>query len=393
MKKLLFPLLIALLAGCASPPPPPVVVSRPRPVAPKPPAKKPPSPALEIDRSYSSKGQSSRVKFIIVHYTVSDTPRSLKTLTQDTVSSHYLLTDEPVPTVYGLVDETRQANHAGVSNWKNYTLINGSSIGIEIVNPGYVEGPNGRVYTPFPQAQIDKLIVLMKDIAARHQVPPENVLGHSDVAPQRKQDPGPMFPWVQLARAGLAQWPDAGRVAAGRALYEQQLPDMRWFQQKLAAHGYAVPRTGEIDEQTRVVISAFQMKYRPADFGGFPDAETAALLEAMNPTLPGAAPAVMPALPARVLPAPVAPAPIGPAPLRPAPITPAPVPAPVAPAPVAPAPVAPAPVAPAPVVPAPVAPPPVVPAPVAPAPVPVQPAMPAPAPVAQPPAVPAPVRP
>ncbi|HEX8479287.1 MAG TPA: N-acetylmuramoyl-L-alanine amidase, partial [Telluria sp.] len=283
MKKLLAPLLIALLAGCASPPPTaPVPLVRPRPVPPKPPAPAP-RPGPEVDRSYSSKGQSSRVKFIVVHYTVSDTPRSLKTLTQDVVSSHYLVTDEPVPVVYGLVDESRQSNHAGVSAWKNYTLLNGSSIGIEIVNPGFTEGPNGRVYYPFPQAQIDRVVALIKDIATRHQVPPENILGHSDIAPQRKQDPGPLFPWVQLARAGLVQWPDAARVAAGRALYEQQLPDIRWFQQKLAAHGYAVPRNGEIDEQTRLVISAFQMKYRPADFGGFPDAETAALLEAMNP--------------------------------------------------------------------------------------------------------------
>ena len=388
MKKLLVPLLVALLAGCASPPPPPVVVARPRPVPAKPPAK-PPVPGLEIDRSYASKGQSSRVKFIIVHYTVSDLPRSIKTLTQDVVSSHYLVTDEPVPVIYGLVDETRQANHAGVSSWKNYTLLNGNSIGIEIVNPGFVEGPNGRVYQPFPQAQIDKLIVLMKDIAARHQIPPENVLGHSDIAPQRKQDPGPMFPWAQLARHGLVQWPDAARVAAGRLLYEQQLPDIRWFQQKLAAHGYAVPRTGEIDEQTRVVISAFQMKYRPADFGGFPDAETAALLEAMNPTPPPPIPALTPQaapVPSGSAPLfrPVVPAPVPAAPVVPVPVAPAPV-VPVVPAPVAPAPVVPAPAVPAPVVPAPA------PAPLEPAPVPVEPA--APAPVTQPPAVPAPAKP
>jgi N-acetylmuramoyl-L-alanine amidase len=379
MKKLLVPLLIALLAGCASPPPPPPKpVPRTRPVPPKPPAK-PPAPTLEIDRSLASKGQSSRVKFIIVHYTVSDTPRSIKTLTQDTVSSHYLLTDDPDPVVFGLVDETRQSNHAGVSSWKNYTLLNGSSIGIEIVNLGFTDGPTGRLYYPFPQAQIDKLILLIKDIAARHLIPPENILGHSDIAPQRKQDPGPLFPWAQLARHGLVLWPDAGRVAAGRLLYEQQLPDARWFQQKLAAHGYAVPRTGELDEQTRAVIGAFQMKYRPTDFGGFPDAETAALLEAMNPTpapVPPVAPLVaplfvqpvpQPAVPApAVTPAPVVPMPVVPMPVVPAPVVPAPVvPAPVVPAPVVPTPV---PVVPLPPVEAPLAPAPAVPSPDAPAP-------------------------
>ena len=425
MKKLLAPLLIALLAGCASPPPPPQPAPRPRPVPPKPPAKPPATPGVEIDRSYSAKGQSSRVKFIVVHYTVSNTPRSLKTLTQDTVSSHYLLTDDADPVVYGLVDETRQSNHAGVSAWKNYTLINGNSIGIEIVNAGFTEGPNGRQYYPFPQAQIDKLIVLMKDIAARHQIPPENVLGHSDIAPLRKQDPGPMFPWAQLARHGLVLWPDAARVQAGRLLYEQQLPDARWFQQKLAAHGYAVPRTGELDEQTRTVISAFQMKYRPLDFGGFPDAETAAMLEAMNPTLPSAVPVAPPAVrpqsgvmaplfptqaqpapaaPARVIPAPVAPVPAAPAPVAPVRVIPAPVvPAPVAPAPAVPAqavpapvvpapPTAPAPAAPVPAAPVPAAPVPITPAPVAPTQVTPPPAQ-APAPVAPAPAAAAPVTP
>lgn len=393
MKNLLAPLLIALLAGCASPPPP---VARPRPAPAKAPAK-PPKPALEIDRSYAAKGQSSRVKFIIVHYTVSNLPRSLKTLTQDTVSSHYLLTDEPNPVVYGLVDETRQSNHAGVSAWKNYTLLNGSSVGIEIVNPGFTEGPNGRIYYPFSQAQIDKLIVLMKGIAARHQVPPENILGHSDIAPQRKQDPGPLFPWWQLAKHGLVQWPDAARVVAGRTLYEQQLPDVRWFQQKLATHGYAVPQSGVFDEPTRNVISAFQMKYRPLRFDGTPDAETAAMLEAMNPTplpLIPPTPTSAPLFTAPLVRPPVAPAPVIPAPVVPPPATPAPVvPAPVVPAPAVPAPVIPAPVipAPAPVVPLPATP---LPVPAAPAvPMPVVPAVPAPetpAPVVPAPAVPAP---
>ena len=400
MKKLLAPLLIALLAGCASPPPPPPPAPVPlkRPAPPKPPVQAAPRAGYEIDRSLAAKGQSSRVKFIIVHYTVSDTPRSIKTLTQDTVSSHYLLTDDADPVLYGLVDETRQSNHAGVSSWKNYTLLNGSSIGIEIVNAGFTDGPTGRVYHPFPQAQIDKLILLIKDIAARHQVPPENVLGHSDIAPQRKQDPGPLFPWAQLAQHGLVLWPDAGRVAAGRVLYEQQLPDARWFQQKLAAHGYAVPRSGELDEQTRTVLSAFQMKYRPMDFGGFPDAETAALLEAMNPT-PAPAPLAAPAVarpvppPAPVIVRPVVPAP---APLVPAPAAPVPVPMPVSPAPAVPAPVAPLPAAPAPVVPAPALPAPPAPAPVVPAPpaVPVPvPAPVTPSPEAAAPLTPAPVKP
>lgn len=256
MKTLLLTFLIALLAGCATGP--------------------------QVDRSLSAKGQSSRVKFVILHYTVSDTPRSVKTLTEQVVSSHYLLTDDPSPVIYGLVDEARQANHAGVSHWKNYTLLNGSSIGIEIVNRGFTQTPNGRIWHPFPQAQIDQLIVLLKDIVARHNIPPENILGHADIAPQRKQDPGPMFPWFQLAQHGLLVWPDAAKTAAARAVHDAQLPEVLWFQQRLAAFGYAVPQTGELDDATRTVISTFQMRYRPATIDGTPDAETASLLDALT---------------------------------------------------------------------------------------------------------------
>ncbi len=259
MKILFATLLIALLSGCAT------VDTTP-----------------QIDRTYTAKGQSSRVKFLVLHYTVSDKPSSLKILTEQVVSAHYLLTDDAVPVVYGLVDETQQANHAGVSYWKGYTQLNASSIGIEIVNPGFTNGPDGRIWYPFPQAQIDRLIVLIKDIVARHHIPPENVVGHVDVAPIRKQDPGPMFPWIQLAQQGLVLWPDGAKVAAARPQYDLQLPDVTWFQQKLALIGYLVPLNGELDTPTRSVLAAFQMKYRPATIDGTPDAESAALLDALT---------------------------------------------------------------------------------------------------------------
>ncbi|WP_426113989.1 N-acetylmuramoyl-L-alanine amidase [Massilia sp. PWRC2] len=239
-----------------------------------------------IDSSLSAKAQSSRAKFVIVHYTVSDLPNSIKILTQQGVSSHYLLTNEAVAVTYRLVDETRQANHAGVSHWKNYTLLNSSSIGIEIVNPGFTVDANGvRTWYPFPQQQIDALIVLLKDIVARNNIPPENILGHSDIAPGRKQDPGPMFPWFQLAQAGLIRWPDATRVTELKPVYLAQLPDIGWFQKRLAQFGYATPQTAELDTATRDVVISFQMKYRPALIDGTPDAETAALLDVMTTAL------------------------------------------------------------------------------------------------------------
>jgi N-acetylmuramoyl-L-alanine amidase len=261
MKTLVATLLIALLAGCAAGP--------------------------RYDQTYTATGQSSRARFLVLHYTVSDRANSIKILTEKEVSAHYLLTDDATPTIYNLVDERNAAWHAGNSSWKNFTQLNNSSIGIEIVNPGWKDTPNGRVYAPFAQTQIDALIPLVRDIVTRHHIAPENVLGHSDIAPLRKQDPGPMFPWQQLAAAGLVAWPDATRVAAVTPVFQAQLPDVAWYQKKLASWGYGLVQSGNLDEQTRTVLAAFQMKYRPANFDGNPDVETAALLEALtNPNGP-----------------------------------------------------------------------------------------------------------
>jgi N-acetylmuramoyl-L-alanine amidase len=271
MKIVAATLLLALLAGCATGPTGP-----------------------QYDRTYTAKGQASRARFLVLHYTVGDRASSLTTLTQQEVSAHYLVTDEPVPHIYNLVDEKNAAWHAGNSSWKNFTQLNNSSIGIEIVNPGWKDTPNGRVYAPFAQSQIDALIPLVRDIVTRHHIAPENVLGHSDIAPLRKQDPGPMFPWRQLAAAGLAAWPDANRVAAVTPILQAQLPDVAWYQKKLAAWGYGLVQSGNLDEQTRTVLSAFQMKYRPSNIDGLPDLQTAALLEALtNPR--GPLPQVLPA--------------------------------------------------------------------------------------------------
>jgi len=237
---------------------------------------------LNIDRTYSGKLQDSRARFLVIHYTVSNLQRSIELLTGDQVSVHYLVTDEAQPRIYGMVDENKRAWHAGKSEWKDYKSLGASSIGIEIVNPGYTDTAQGRVYAPFPQKQMDVLLPLIKDIVARNQIAPENILGHSDIAPQRKQDPGPMFPWKQLADAGLIIWPDAEQVKLKQAGFEGHLPDIAWFQKKLHVHGFAVPQTGELDAATQNVISVFQMKYRPANIDGKPDAETAAILEVLT---------------------------------------------------------------------------------------------------------------
>lgn len=245
-----------------------------------------PSSSSAYDTTYSAVSQASRVRYLIIHYTALDMPTSLRVLTEQTVSSHYLVDENPAPRIYLLVDESRRANHAGVSSWKTDTNLNSSSIGIEIVNLGMRKGPDGPVWFPFPQSQIDKVIALVRDITQRHGITPDRVLGHSDIAPQRKQDPGPYFPWKQLADAGLVLWPDAAQVAARVPVFEASPPPVAWYQSKLSSHGFAVPQTGTMDEATRTVIAAFQMKYRPGNYAGGMDAETAALLDVLTTPAP-----------------------------------------------------------------------------------------------------------
>lgn len=234
-----------------------------------------------IDTSYESVSQSSRVRFLVLHYTEGDFPRSLEILTNGPVSSHYLVRDDP-PQIFRLVDENRRAWHAGAGQWAGHPDINSLSIGIEIVNRG--GDPVTGVWEDFPKAQMDLVMWLVEDIVRRHQIAPDRIIGHSDLAPQRKIDPGPRFPWKRLADAGLIRWPDAAEVARRMPAFEQQLPDVPWFQRMLARHGFAVPLHGELDEPTRRVVAAFQMKYRPRRYDGMPDAETAAILDVLvNP--------------------------------------------------------------------------------------------------------------
>jgi N-acetylmuramoyl-L-alanine amidase len=247
---------------------------------------------VRVDRSLSTPDQSSRVKYLILHYTVGDTAQSIRLFTgktQSQVSVHYLLTDDVEPVIYGIVDENLTAYQAGSdAAWRNDRNLNLTSIGIEIVNSGWVDGPNGRTWAPFPKKQIDTLIPLIKHVMARHKIQPGNVLGHSDVAPQRKQDPGALFPWKRLAAEGLVPWPDETVATTKRVQYEAALPAIGWFQRKLAELGYVVPQDGQFSEATRNVLIAYQTKFRPAKIDGEPDAETAALLDSLMLVQPAA---------------------------------------------------------------------------------------------------------
>jgi N-acetylmuramoyl-L-alanine amidase len=259
-------LLAVLLAGCAG-----TVTTTPG--------------GVPIDIRHQAAGQDSRVLFLILHYTVADLPISIKVLTERDVSAHYLVSDESPPRIFRLVPEERRAWHSGLSGWKGHRLLNASSIGIEIVYPGPRPGVDGqRVSPPFAEAQISALIPLVQDIVARHGIRPDRILGHGEVAPATKEDPGPTFPWKRLADLGLTPpWPDAARVAARRALFEAGLPDEGWFQRKLSEHGYPIDAEASLDapgqrELLRRVLMNFQMRYRPSRHDGVADPESAALL-------------------------------------------------------------------------------------------------------------------
>ena len=243
-------------------------------------------PRLAIDTNFTSVSQDSRAQHLILHFTAEDFPRSLKILTQGPVSSHYLVSDsqgDTPPKIFRLVDENRRAYHAGVSWWKGAALLNASSIGLEIVNRGPRKQADGTVvFDDFDPAQIDLVIALCRQIIKDHAIRPDRVLGHSDIAPGRKNDPGPKFPWKKFADAGLIAWPDEAMTRERLVVYQQALPDTLWFQQKLMAHGFNVPPSGALDRVTRDALTSFQLKYRPANFDGAPDAETAALLDVVN---------------------------------------------------------------------------------------------------------------
>lgn len=246
-------------------------------------------PGYYVDHSHQAESYDSRVRHLVLHYTSHGEERALATLTGPRVSSHYLVPVPPPqagrsakgPRVYQLVPEQERAWHAGVSAWGARSNLNDTSIGIEIINDGPVATADGWVWSPFPASQIDAVIALLQDLARRYQIDPINIVAHSDVAPQRKVDPGPAFPWKRLYDAGLGTWPDAAAVARYQMQFQRRPPSLGDMQEALAAWGYPLAASGVADAPTCAVVRAFQMRYRPADYRGVPDLETAAILWAL----------------------------------------------------------------------------------------------------------------
>ncbi|KFD19293.1 N-acetylmuramoyl-L-alanine amidase [Yokenella regensburgei] len=240
----------------------------------------------QLDTHHPAQNAYPRVKVLVIHYTADDFDVSLATLTDKHVSAHYLIPEIPPrfngkPRIWQLVPENKLAWHAGISYWRGATRINDTSIGIELENRGWQKTAGVKRFTPFAPAQIAALIPLAKDIIARYQIEPQNVVAHADVAPQRKDDPGPLFPWQQLAKLGIGAWPNADRVAfylAGRA--PSAPVDTASVLDLLSRYGYEVT-PGMSEAQQKRVIMAFQMHFRPTRWDGIADAETQAIAEAL----------------------------------------------------------------------------------------------------------------
>ena len=176
----------------------------------------------------------------------------------------------------GLVTEARRAWHAGASFWHGVRDINATSIGIEIVNPGHELG-----YRPFPERQIDAVIALLSDVRSRWTVPDSRILGHSDVAPARKIDPGELFPWRRLAREGHGLWVEPpGAPGAELAEGDEGLGVMA-LQGALSRLGYESPVTGRFDGDTATIVRAFQRHWVQYRCDGVADGETRARLMAL----------------------------------------------------------------------------------------------------------------
>jgi N-acetylmuramoyl-L-alanine amidase len=218
--------------------------------------------------NHDSRGEPPNLRpidMLVLHYTgMQSAAAALDRLCdpEAKVSSHYLVDEDG--TLWRLVPEARRAFHAGASCWQGEHNLNYASIGVEIVNPGHEWG-----YRPFPEPQMAAVERLCHDILARHPIPPHRVVGHSDIAPDRKSDPGELFEWRRLAAVGIGLWPPPDPALAGRRGHGVGVMQRTAALADLARIGYCVPPGSE-----QPALAAFQRRFRPERWDGLRDAET-----------------------------------------------------------------------------------------------------------------------
>ena len=238
-----------------------------------------------------SENFDTRVSYLIIHFTSQNTQESIRTLTENSlfpVSSHYLITD--TGKVIQMVNENERAWHAGRSYWEGFTAINDLSIGIEIVNQSGCKKEIEEIssigslnkyctFESFSEDQIQNLIKLIEGILERHpRIKPFGILAHSDIAPTRKLDPGPLFPWEELAIIGIGAWYDNDDYLLYYDKFNKNMPQLEFLQERLRDFGYKIDITGLNDKQSIAAVRAFQLHFRPKNYDGYFDAETSAIL-------------------------------------------------------------------------------------------------------------------
>ena len=223
--------------------------------------------------NHDSRGEviagTPRIDMLVLHYTgMQSAAAALDRLCDPAakVSSHYLVEEDGA--VWRLVPEERRAWHAGVSCWLGETALNTVSIGIEIVNPGHEWG-----YRGFPEPQMRAVEALCRDILARRRIPAHRIVGHSDIAPTRKSDPGELFDWPRLARAGIGLWPEPAADLRRRRGRGVGVVERAGALADLARIGYPVEPGNEAP-----ALAAFQRRFRPERWDGRLDGETAGRL-------------------------------------------------------------------------------------------------------------------
>ncbi|WFQ79956.1 N-acetylmuramoyl-L-alanine amidase [Xenorhabdus sp. SF857] len=245
---------------------------------------------IDYNSYRSTKSFNRRSRFLVMHYTALNFEKSIQALTGELVSAHYLVPNPDDPTyqaagfdkihIFNLVDELERAWHAGISYWDGREGLNDTSIGIEIVNEA---SDDGGVFTfpPYHPEQVAAIKELAINILQRYpDIKPTHVVGHSDIAWQRKTDPGPSFPWKELYDAGVGAWYDEETKQKYIEQFGHCLPDVTKILEKFKRYGYDI--TGaEKKENFQSLLKAFQMHFRSSHYDGVPDIETIAILYAL----------------------------------------------------------------------------------------------------------------
>ncbi|MFK4823539.1 N-acetylmuramoyl-L-alanine amidase [Paenochrobactrum sp. BZR 588] len=226
---------------------------------------------LDPSPNFGVRKDAKTPRFIILHYTGLETAQEAVEILKDPareVSAHYLVHEDG--RIVQMVSEKARAWHAGKSFWKGESDINSASIGIEIVNAGVLHD-----FPSFPQVQIEAVIKLCQDITKRHQIEPHCVLAHSDIAPDRKIDPGQNFPWETLYAAGVGHYVEPAPIKGGRFFQRGESGQpVEALQSMLALVGYQITIDGVFGAETESVVNAFQRHFRRHKVDGVADVST-----------------------------------------------------------------------------------------------------------------------